>query len=188
MDDSLEEWFASEILVHEAALMRYLRRVWPHPADIPDLRQDIYVRVYESAAKNRPSLPKAFLFATTRNLLTDRIRHSRIVSIELTQDLESLNVIVDEISPEQRLSARQQLRQLSDALDTLSDDCRAVIWLRRIEGLSQREAAERLGMQEGTLESHLSRGIRALANLVLGHDDVKAYRKVDDSAHEQRSH
>src|SRR5687767_4284620 len=121
MDDSLEEWFATEILAHEAALMRYLRRVWPHAADIPDLRQDIYVRVYESARKSRPSLPRAFLFATTRNLLIDRIRRSRIVSIELTQDLESLHVVVDEISPEQVLNARQQLRRLSDALDSLSN-------------------------------------------------------------------
>lgn len=189
MNDSLEEWFATEILVHEAALMRYLRRVWPHAADITDLRQDIYVRVYESAQKKRPNMPKAFLFATTRNLLSDRVRRSRIVSIELTQDLEALNVSVDEISPEQRLSARQQLRRLADALDTLSDDCRAVIWLRRIEGLSQREAAERLGMHEGTLESHLCRGVRALANLVLGHDDeVESRRNKDnESQHEQRS-
>jgi RNA polymerase sigma-70 factor (ECF subfamily) len=60
------------------------------------------------------------------------------------------------------------LRRLGDALDGLSDNCRAVIWLRRVEGLTQREAAERLGMREGTLESHLSRGLRALATAVFG--------------------
>jgi RNA polymerase sigma-70 factor (ECF subfamily) len=100
--------------------------------------------------------------------LADRLRRGRIVSIDYTQDLDSLNVLVDELSPEERLSARQELRRLSEALDALSDDCRDVIWLRRVEGLSQQEAAKRLGMKEGTLESHLSRGVRALAKAVFG--------------------
>lgn len=170
MNSELDEWFAAEILPHEAALMRYLRRVCSNPADVLDLRQDVYIRIYESAAQaqKRPQLPKAFLFATARNLMTDRIRRGRIVSIDYTQDLDALNVLIDDVSPEQRLSARQELGRLAEALDGLSDSCRDVIWLRRVEGLSQREAAQRLGMLEGTLESHLCRGLRALANAVYG--------------------
>jgi RNA polymerase sigma factor (sigma-70 family) len=171
MNSALDHWFAAEILPHEAALTRYLLRVWHNPADVPDLRQDTYVLVYQSAAHERPHQPKAFLFATARNLLTDRIRRNRIVSIGYTQDLDSLNVLIDEISPEHRLSARQDLRRLSDALDALPDGCRDVIWLRRVEGLSQQETAKRLGMKEGTIESHLCRGIRALARAVFGSAD-----------------
>ena len=168
MSSELDRWFVTEILLHEAALTRYLKRVWLNRAEIPDLRQEVYVRVYESAANARPNSPKAFLFATARNLLADRIRRERIVSIDYTQDLDALNVLVDEISPEQRLSARQELRRLSNALDALSDNCRAVIWLRRVEGLSQRKAAQRLGMNEGALEGYVSRGVRALAKAVFG--------------------
>jgi RNA polymerase sigma-70 factor (ECF subfamily) len=168
MSADLDQWFVSEILVHEAALGRYLRRVWPNASDVCELRQEIYLRIYEAGAKSRPTSPKSFLFTTARNLMADRWRRERIVSIDYTQDLESLNVLVDEISPEQRLSARQELRQLGEAFDQLSDIVRSVIWLRRIEGLSQREAAQRLGLQEGTLESHLSRGLRALANAAFG--------------------
>lgn len=168
MTSDLDRWFAREILVHEAALTRYLQRARQRPADVPDLRQEVYVRVYESAAKTLPTSPKAFLFQTARNLIIDRVRRERIVSIDYTQDLDSLNVLIDEISPEQRLSGRQELKRLSTAFDQLSDDCRSVIWLRRVEGLSQKEAAERLSLPEGTLESHLCRGIRALMKVVLG--------------------
>jgi RNA polymerase sigma factor (sigma-70 family) len=168
MKGPLDHWFATEILVHEAALMRYLRRVWSNAADVSELRQEIYVRVYEGAAKSRPGSPKSFLFTTARNLMVDRVRRERIVSIDYTQDLDALNVLVDEISPEQRLSARQELRRLGEAFDQLPDIVREVIWLRRVEGLSQREAAQRLGIQEGTLESHLCRGLRTLANAVFG--------------------
>ena len=168
---ALDQWFAAEILPHEGVLVRYLTRVWPNSADVLDLRQDIYVRVYESARSTLPTSPKAFLFATARNLMTDRIRHSRVVFIDSTQDYESLNVLVDEISPERRLSARQELRNLARAFDSLSEKCRNVVWLRRVEGLSQRETARRLELNEGAVESQLARGLRVLALAVFGSAD-----------------
>ncbi len=166
--NSLDEWFEAEVLRHEAALTHYLRSAWPNPADVPDLRQEAYVRVYESAARQRPQSPRAFLLTTARNLILDRIRRERIVSIDFTPDFESLNVLIEGISPEQRVNARQELRRLADAIDQLPANCRAVVWLRRVDGLSQREVAEKLGMQEGTVASHLARGMRALTKVVLG--------------------
>jgi RNA polymerase sigma factor (sigma-70 family) len=173
---ALDQWFAAEILPYEGVLLRYLTRVWPNSSEVPDLRQDIYVRVYESARATLPTSPKAFLFATARNLMTDRIRHSRVVLIDFTQDLESLNVLIDEISPERRLGSRQELRILAHAFDSLSEKCRNVIWLRRVEGLSQRQTAQRLGLQEGAVESQLARGVRVLARAVFGSPDSAAAR------------
>jgi RNA polymerase sigma-70 factor (ECF subfamily) len=167
MNRALDNWFATQILPHEAALMRYLARVWKSPADIPDLRQETYVRVYESAAVERPRTPRSFLFTTARNLMVDRMRREKIVSIDHSQDLDSLDVSIDELSPERRLSACQELQRLTQAFDRLPATTRAVIWLRRIEGLSQREAAQSLGIEEGALEGHMSRGMRSLANSLL---------------------
>jgi hypothetical protein len=41
--------------------------VWPRHSEVPDLRQEVYVRVYQSATKTRPASPRAFLFATARH-------------------------------------------------------------------------------------------------------------------------
>jgi RNA polymerase sigma factor (sigma-70 family) len=161
--DCVDAWFANEILPHEADLMSYLARVWPNRTEIPDLRQEVYVRIYERVARGFPRTPRAFMFVTARNLVTDRLRRERIVSIDYTQNVELLDGLVDEISPEQSTSARQELRRMAKALDDLSDNCRSVIWLRRVEGLSQRETAQRLGMHEGAVEGYVSRGLRALA-------------------------
>jgi RNA polymerase sigma factor (sigma-70 family) len=168
---ALDQWFATEILPHEGVLVRYLNRVWRNSSEVPDLRQDIYVRVYESARVSRPAAPKAFLFTTARNLMTDRLRHSRVVLIDARQDFAGPNVLIDEISPERRIGARQELFNLARALDALSDKCRSVIWLRRVEGLSQRQTAERLGLEEGAVESQLARGVRALTLAVFGAAD-----------------
>src|SRR5207342_3111341 len=105
-----------EILVHEAALMHTLRRCWPHRDELADLRQEIYVRVYEAAGKALPTQPKAFLFATARHLVADRLRRSRVVSIETMGDFESLSVLmVDGLSPEHWCGARQVLSRLAGA-------------------------------------------------------------------------
>jgi RNA polymerase sigma factor (sigma-70 family) len=184
MTSALDRWFATEILPHEAALTRYLRRLWYDPGEVADFRQEIYVRIYESAARERPAAPKAFLFATARNLLADRIRRGRIVSIDYTQDLDALNVLIDEISPERRLSARQELLRLAAGLDELSDECRSVIWLRRVEGLSQKEAAARLGMLESTLASHVCRGMKVLMKTVFGTERHDAQESAKASSAE----
>jgi RNA polymerase sigma factor (sigma-70 family) len=185
----LDEWFAAQILPHEGVLVRYLNRVWTNLAEVPDLRQDIYVRVYESARGALPASPKAFLFTTARNLMTDRIRHSRVVFIDSMQDMDQLNALIDEISPERRLAARQELRVLASAFDSLSEKCRNVVWLRRVEGLSQRETAQRLGLLEGAVESQLGRGLRVLARAVFGangdeHPRQEAEESQRDARHE----
>jgi RNA polymerase sigma-70 factor (ECF subfamily) len=168
MKRTLDHWFATQILPSEAGLMRYLRRVAPRAADVADLRQEVYMRVYEGAAKSLPQHPQRFLFVTARNLLIDRLRRERVVSIDYTQDIESLHVNIDELSPERRLGARQELQRLSEVFDQLPEKTRAAIWLRRVEGLSQREAADLLGLNVGALESHMSRGLRAITNATLG--------------------
>jgi len=100
--------------------------------------------------------------------MTDRLRRGRVVSIEAVGDMDALNVLVDEISPERRLSARQELRRLTDAFDRLPDRCREVVWLRRVERLSQKEVAARLGITEKTVEKHIAKGMQLIAEHFFG--------------------
>jgi RNA polymerase sigma factor (sigma-70 family) len=166
VDHELESWFVSAILPHQAALTRYLNRLCKSSSEVPDLRQETYFRVYESAKKSRPRFPRTFLFTTARNLVIDKFRRERVVSIHYTQDALFLDRSVDELTPERSLAARQDLQQLTSAFHSLPEKTRSVIWLRRVSGLSQREAAESLGIDEGALEGHMIRGMRGLAKAV----------------------
>jgi RNA polymerase sigma factor (sigma-70 family) len=163
MDESLDSWFKREILVHEKSLVRYLLRSWPNRQEVPDLRQDTYVRVYEAAKKSRPQSPKSFLFAIARNLMADHIRRRRIVAIDAVGDLDALNVLIDTVSSEQRASAHQELRRLAEAVDRLPPKCREAVWMRRVDDLPQKEVAIRLGISEKTVEKHVMKGMKLLA-------------------------
>ena len=171
MANELDEWFVREVLVHERALTQYLHRCWSRRDEVHDLRQEIYVRVYEAAARGRPNTPRAFVFATARHLMTDRLRRGRVVSIEPVGDFEPSNVyLIDEVSPERWIGTRQALRRLAEALDALPPRCREVVWLRRVEELSQKDVAQRLGISGRTVEKHLAKGMRLLADHLYGGD------------------
>ncbi len=175
MPTEFDDWFVREVLVHERALALFLQRAWPHRDEWHDLRQEVYARVYEAASRTRPDAPKAFLFATARHLMTDRLRRSRVVSIEPVGDFESSNVyLIDEVSPERWTGTRQALKRVVEALDRLPDRCREVVWLRRVEELPQKDVARRLGISEKTVEKHLAKGMRLIADHLYGGDAVPA--------------
>lgn len=168
MDDRLDQWFAEEILVHEPSLMRYLGRVWPNRDELQDLRQEVYVRVFEAAMRELPTSPKAFLFTSVRHLLIDRVRRNRIVFIGAQDDVDALNMLIDEVSPDQHVAALQELDALATAFDRLPPRCRHVMWLRKVERLSQRAVAQQLNVREGAVEKQVARGMRLLAKILLG--------------------
>ncbi|MBS0456212.1 MAG: sigma-70 family RNA polymerase sigma factor [Proteobacteria bacterium] len=178
----LDDWFVQEILVHEAALMRFLLRQWPQRDECADLRQELYARVYEAAGKSLPSQPRAFLFASARHLLADRVRRAKVVSIEPMGDLPLSHVLIDEVSPERWAGGRQALRHLAAAFDRLPDRCREVVWLRRVDGLAQKEVAQRLGVTEKTVEKHIAKGMRMLADALYGEPDAPLAQDPPEAA------
>jgi RNA polymerase sigma factor (sigma-70 family) len=165
-DDLLDAWFQREILPHEGALVRYLSRVRSRQDEVHDLRQEIYVRVYESARRTRPINARAFLFATARNLVADHVRRGRVVSIEAVGDPDALNVMIDELTPERRLGAWQELKRATRALNRLPEKCREIVWLRKVEQLSNKQIAGRLGLSVRTVEGQILKGMRLLGDAV----------------------
>jgi RNA polymerase sigma factor (sigma-70 family) len=192
MDKSLQTWFKQEILVHEEALMRFLRRSWRRdPEEVRDLRQEVYARVFEAASKVRPTQPKAFLFATAKHLLTDHIRRQRVITIDTVGDLESLHMMADDLSPERRTSARQDLRVLAVAFDSLPPRCRTTVWMRKVEQLPQKQVAERLGVTQKMIEKHLKVGMRRLADALFGNEllnlqTAESQNRASDRPHGQQ--
>ena len=161
--DEVDEWFVQEILPLEGVLKSFLRRNWRDADELPDLRQEVYVRLLEGRAGARPDSAQAFMLSTARNLLIDRTRRARIVSIETFADMDALEVAAESPPLERQLMARSELQLLQRALQLLPPRCRQVVELRKIEGLSQRDVAHQMGITEHTVERQVSLGVRALA-------------------------
>jgi len=156
------DWIASEILPHEPAVRQWLRQLvhWRHEED--DLIQEAYCRVARLPDTDAIISGRAYFFTTIRNLMIERIRRDRVVRIETVAEIDDLSVIDDAVPVDRRVSAREQLRLVQRLIDNLPARCRGVFLLRRIEGLSQRQTAERLGLSENIVEKEVARGLRMI--------------------------
>jgi len=157
---AIDDWFVEEILPLEPMLTRFLQRNWRNEAEINDLRQETYARVYEAAGRERPGLAKPFLFQVARNLMIDRLRKQSVVSLETMADFDWLNVSDDKPSSEAYVAARQELRLLQTAMDELPPRCRQVVLMRKLDGLSQKEVAKQMGITIETVENQVAKGMR----------------------------
>jgi RNA polymerase sigma factor (sigma-70 family) len=167
-EQGIEAWFVSEVLPLEPALVQFLHHNWRNESEIEDLLQDVYVRVCESARREIPVAARSFVFAVARHMLIDRVRHAQVVPIEAVADLDMLGVALDEPGPDRNVIARDELRQLQVALDKLAPRAREAVMLKRVEGLSRREIAQRMGIAEDTVSEYLANGMCALADTLYG--------------------
>ena len=81
-----------------------------------------------------------------------------------TQDtLAGISAPVDTTTPSLIMSRREDLNKLEKAMDKLKPEYREVITLTKIEGLSYKEAADKLGKGPDAVRTLLSRAITALS-------------------------
>jgi|GEM_PF-228296 len=169
-------WFVREVLPLEADLMQYLHHNWRNQNDIADLRQDVYMRVLESAKRALPDRTRHFVFTTARNLLIDRVRRARIIPFDAVADADALGLAMDAPGPDRTVLARDELRRLQTALDRLPARSREAVVMGRVEGLTGRQIAARMGISEAAVSKHIDAGIRALADILYGEPADKRRR------------
>ena len=164
----LSAWFIREVFPLEPELMQFLRRYWRNESDLADLRQDVYLRIYEAAKTKRPNPVKPLLFTVARGIIIDKIRRDRIVPIEAVADLETFNIAADAPGPDRTAVARDELRRLQSAIDNLPPRCREAVILAQVEGLNGQDIAARMGVSKSTVSHYLHNGVRLLAKILYG--------------------
>lgn len=158
-------WLSRAVLPHEPALRAWLKRKRVIDLDIDDIVQEAYAKIaaLESVASVRD--PRTYVFQVAYSIVVSHVRRSRIVSIRAMEDVEELGTVLPQASPERQLEDRDELNRLAAAIAALPPKCRETLLLRRVEGLSQRETAERLGVSEKAVEKNMARSLRTLMDI-----------------------
>ncbi|HUJ42404.1 MAG TPA: sigma-70 family RNA polymerase sigma factor [Opitutaceae bacterium] len=144
-----------------APLRRYLARFLGDATEAQDIAHDAYLRVYPAEGKRPAERPEALLYTTARRLAINRIKHRRIAPF-VRNGLEPETMASPAPGVVQQVMARQELRRLEQAIRQLPPGCRAVLLLRKVELLSHREIAQRLGIAISTVEKQHARALRLL--------------------------
>ena len=165
--DAASAWFVREIVPLETKLMHYLQHNWRNASDIPDLRQEVYARVFEAARERIPDNPRHFLLVCARNLLIDQVRRDQVVPMETFSDFDALGLASEAPEPDSMVMKRDEIRRLQAALEHLPPRTREAVVLA-CEGLTATEIARRMGVAQPTASRFLAKGTLALANILYG--------------------
>ncbi|KRP41676.1 RNA polymerase sigma-70 factor, ECF subfamily [Pseudomonas libanensis] len=124
-----------------------------------DLAHDTFVRVLESRASEVVQ-PRAYLHQIARNIAVDAYRREdRRAALTLQAIDHSLPHGGD---PEHYMHAVQLADSIERALAELPLNCRRIFIWQKIEGLTQQEIAERLGLSKNMVEKYMIRTLRHL--------------------------
>jgi RNA polymerase sigma-70 factor (ECF subfamily) len=152
-------WFAEHVQPHESLLRAWLHQRFPSLRDIDDIVQESYIRVLQARDRVELQFPKAFLFATARNLALDTLRHQQVTGEHGLVESELSSVIDDSDGIPESVAYNQELILLTEAIQSLPARCRQVFTLRKIYGMSQKEIAVRLDISERTVSAQLTIGV-----------------------------
>lgn len=159
---------AFEIIVrrYNQRLYRFARGYVPDDQDAREIVQECYVRAYLNLASFRgPGGFSTWLHVIARNEALGLLRRQRR---EIPTEPESMNHRFDEVAtlhapdPAVALETERMGKALESALDRLPEAFRAVFVLRAIEGMSARETALILDVNEKTVKTRLFRARRLL--------------------------
>ena len=119
-----------------------------------DVVHDAYVRVLERASDTPIEQPRAFLYRTALNLVIDGHRRNALRQSEPLEVLDNEERFAA-CSPHASHHQGQRLEMLERALAELPAACRDRFLLRKLEGLSHLQIAERLNMSRSLVEKHI---------------------------------
>jgi len=158
-DSEQARWFADHVLPHEQMLRAWLRSRFQAEPDFDDVVQEAYLRVLRARERGELQSPKAFLFATARNLALDRVRHRQIARHEAVVENSAWDGLFDDDDVAETVARNQELELLTEAIQSLPARCRQVFTLRKVYGMSQADIGRTLGISEHTVSAQLTIGV-----------------------------
>ncbi len=146
---------------HRAGIRRYLARMIGE-ADAEDVLHDVFERARTAARDAQASA--AWLYRIARNAALDVLRARAVREREAVR--ESLRDEPPSETPDQDLARTRTRSCVLGLIDLLAPGQRDIVRLTELRGLSDREAAETLGITVGSAKILLHRARRALRDLM----------------------
>ncbi|MEM8982576.1 MAG: sigma-70 family RNA polymerase sigma factor [Pseudomonadota bacterium] len=161
----LEKWYSD----HFTALVNFLRaRFGIGPPDPEDIAQKTFTQILGKVDFQSVTNPRAYLWRVAHNLMVSE--HRAIGAAD--RGVGNLTAItnVDEgylLVPERVLEAKAQMQTALTVIGEMPERRRDVLILVRVDGLTLRETASRLGISSAAVSKHLAKATETLYNALV---------------------
>ncbi len=152
--------------IYFSRLNDFARNVVKDDVISQDIVQDVFVKVWEKRIVIESINLEAYLFRLVRNRCIDYIKHLKVVNNRMNEILISSKYEelyrIDFIGNEPYVLIEHELKlKIEKTIQNLPDRCREVFILSRINGLKNKEIAEKLNINIKNVERHLNRAMQS---------------------------
>lgn len=135
--------------------------------DAQDVTQDVFIRLHDALPTLRADEAfSTYLYRIALNLCRDRARRKKRVRFQSMDtpradsegDVEPMEFPDAGKLPEELLTGDELQNRVREAVQTLSEDHRAVIMMHHFQGMEVNDIARILDVPSGTVKSRLARG------------------------------
>ena len=139
-------------------LRRFLSVRLRNVHDVPDLAQEVFLRLLRVDRHETIRNPEAYLFTVASHVIHQHTlrRSSEPISVDITEALAELQTPEGE-DPTQRADGAQRIEALEETLSELPPRVAAALVLQRIGGYTVQEIGDRLGVSRETAKKYLAR-------------------------------
>jgi RNA polymerase sigma factor (sigma-70 family) len=155
-------------LSRRANLVRFFAARTRSMADAEDLAQELYEKIVSRKPGAEAENPLALVYRMATNLLLDRLRgEARSAARDAAWRTASHTSagredIAPDAAADEAVASRQRLRQLVAAMGELPPRMQQAFRLHKLEGLSQAQTAQVMGLSVKSIEKHISAALKAL--------------------------
>jgi RNA polymerase sigma-19 factor, ECF subfamily len=146
-------------------LRRFLSVRLRNAHDVPDLAQEVFLRLLRVEGHEKIRSPEAYLFTIASHVIHQHaVRNSsQPVSVDIEDVLQELKTLSSEDPPEQAAHA-QRLEELERMLSPLPARVATALVLHRIAGYTVQEIGDELGVSRETAKKYLARAVEHCRN------------------------
>ncbi|MEJ1964462.1 MAG: RNA polymerase sigma factor [Gammaproteobacteria bacterium] len=145
--------------LHGRRLRAYLAARVRNRSDVPDLAQEIYLRLLRVERPGEIRSPEAYLFTVATHLIYEQsVRQAALPPlVELDDVTEELGA--EGSDPAARAATMQRFEALERAIGRLSPRMRTTLLMHRRDGFSLEEIGDRLGISRNVAKKYLAKAL-----------------------------
>jgi RNA polymerase sigma-70 factor, ECF subfamily len=150
-----------------SGLCKYARNIVHNESTAEDLVMDIFLRIWESPDKLLIiSSVSGYLYQSVHNHCINYLTRKHKQFSELNAEtIEKLNALLPEdrsADPVLGIDISELSKKIEQSIENLPAECRKIFMLSRVEELSHKEIAGKLGISENTVKVQIYRALQKL--------------------------
>tara|TARA_R110002096_G_scaffold16106_29_gene55197 strand:+ start:14120 stop:14707 length:588 start_codon:yes stop_codon:yes gene_type:complete len=154
--------FEQLVDMHQHAVVGTVAKMLGNPSDAEDVAQQVFVRIWKSAARYTPQAKfTTWMYTITRNLVFNEVRRRQrkpSVSLDEREEEHHLSSSVDEgMRPDEETLQKELEAAVDAAIQELPEKQRLAVILRRYEDMPYEDIGEVLGLSLSAVKSLIFR-------------------------------